>query len=112
MNGPVQQLIALMAQERAALRQGDSGRLTRLARSKARLLATIEAARGAISTAEIDHLRAEAERTAATLRAALDGIKRATEDMARLRDRDERVYHRDGRRDALSVSRHTMARRA
>lgn len=112
MKGAADRLIALMAQERAALRAGDSRRLQALAPAKARLIAMLEANTPRLSAPEIDRLRAEAERTARLFRAAIGGVTQAIDDIARLRDRDERVYQRDGTRDAMGQTTPTMARRA
>jgi hypothetical protein len=112
MKSPLDKLIALMAQERAALRSGDAHRVGALATTKARLIDLVEGDTPKFSATQIERLRSEAARTATVLAAALDGLRQARADVANLRDRDERVYQRDGTRDPMGVARPTLARRA
>ena len=95
-------LEALLAEERAALRQGAFDTLQELGARKERLIAEIGASGGGGSAARVTRLKRAAQRNEALCAAAVDGMRLAMarlSDLARL-DAGASTYDAAGRRGA------------
>ena len=114
MSGPVDQLIALLDQERRALVAGDGAvaGLARLAPRKAALLARIEAMGPDLRAADLDRLRHAATRSARVIEAALDGMRHARAQIEAARNPEARTYDRSGKRRDLARMPGALERRA
>lgn len=107
-------LLALLAEEAAALRRGALGDLAALAARKSELVAALPATAGPAFRNDLARLRAAAGANAALLAASLRGIEAARARMAAIREAALRLdsYDSAGRARTVSFAGGTVERRA